>query len=136
MSIEAALTTIIKADVALDAMIGGRLFPDAAPQGTPKPYCLYMVDDLEDPAPSHDGASGWLRGPLPMLIVADTYQEVTEIAPELRRVLNDYSGIVEGVDVDLTFEGETDNESQPVPGTKKRIYLREQTYRAMFGESA
>jgi hypothetical protein len=132
MSFEAALVSIIKADETLNAMVSGRVHPLLAVQGKPRPYLAYHIDDLEDPSPTHTGPSGWLRGEFSIVIVADTYEAVTEITPEVTRVLQGYEGTSEGVEVAwIKFDSQTDVEQDPTPGTTTPVRVRQQTYRQM-----
>lgn len=85
-----------------------RIYYVSAPQDVTLPYIVFFkVSALREH--SHDGASGLARIRIQFSIFADTYLEAKEIAQTLQVILQGYSGISEGVNINgIFYENETD----------------------------
>ncbi len=65
--------------------------------------------------------------------VADTYTACADLSAEVRRVLDGYSGTNKGTTITpLVFDDETEPERGVEPGTERPVFVRTQTYRALY----
>lgn len=94
--IEQALLTALAADATLTAIVGTRIYPVTAPQGTAAAYVTY---EKVTGNPHHDhGGSGNLRwARLSYMCHATTYSQAKAMADAMRNVLDGYRGTLDDV---------------------------------------
>ena len=98
MEIEEALVTYLKAQTGLAALIGAKIYPDEAPQGTTFPYVTY-IDISDIPNHTHDGQDD-LENPIKQFTVhAQGKAAAKAIANQIESAMSDYKGTLSGLDV-------------------------------------
>jgi len=131
---ETSIKTALAGSASLSALVSTRIRPLHVAQKEARPYVAYVVNDREDPSPTHDGPSIFTRITYDVACVADTYEQCAQMSDLVRARLGALDGYVSGgVRVIWTrFQDETDIEQGMVPGAEKPLYMRSQTYRAMY----
>lgn len=96
--IEQALLTALAADAPLTALVGTRIYPVTAPQGTAAAYVTY---EKVTGNPYHDhGGSGNLRwARISYMCHAPTYSQAKAVADAIRDVLDGYRGTLDDVSI-------------------------------------
>ena len=96
MSVEEALVAEVKAAAAVAALVGARVFPQAAPQGTSAAYVTYETV-AKRPALEHGGEMSLTEGRVSFLCHAPTYAAAKGTAAALLAALGGRRGTIQGV---------------------------------------
>lgn len=138
MSFESGLVTVLTGTAGISALVSSRVRPIEGVQGETRPFIAYSLQDEEDPAPTFAGPSTTRRVSFDVICVADTYEACRNLSEQVRDRLKLYAGSPSGASVAIRWtklETQTDVEQATAPGTEKPIYVRSQTYRAMYRAS-
>lgn len=138
MSFESGLYTLLSGTSAISSIVGTRIRPIEASQGETRPFLAYTLQDDEDVSPTHAGPSTTRRVSVDVVSVADTYEACRALAEAVRDRLKYYAGTPSGSSVAIRWtkmETQTDIEQAVPPGQEKPLYVRSQTYRAMYRAS-
>ncbi len=101
MSSTEAVRQLMIDTAAIFAVVGNRIFPMRAPQGTPYPYCLYELQDGE-PFRHLTGQSNIGHERITLSIWTKSYDEARTALEAIRDNLNGFRGAV-----DITGGGTT-----------------------------
>lgn len=98
MNIDAALRAYLLTKADLTALIGTKIYPDEAPQGTALPYVTYIdVSDIKQH--THDGQLPDEQPIKQYTVYAATKSQSKVIAELIKAALKDQSGVFSGVTV-------------------------------------
>jgi hypothetical protein len=104
---EQLLVNELQATPAVTALVGTRIYPQAAPQGTTANYVTYEATVM--PVQAHDGSGGLYRGRVSYLCHSVTYANAKATAAAISAALDGFSGTMQGVYVGaLLWEMEAD----------------------------
>src|SRR3989304_3050319 len=98
--IEKALFTHVTTDTAIAALIGQRLFPNKIPQGQPLPAAEY-TQSKGDRVHHMEGPAGMVDSEYTIICYGESYSSAKTLAEAVRKRMDGYSGIVEGVTIDV-----------------------------------
>lgn len=98
LSIEQALYKELVATAGVVALVGTRVYPVQAPQGTSLPYVTYEVLRAH-PIQEHSGSGGLNGLRISYLCHAPTYAGAKGIAAAIRAAFEGRSGTVQGVSI-------------------------------------
>lgn len=135
MSFESGLYTVLTGTSGISALVSSRVRPIEGSQGETRPFLAYSLQDDEDASPTYTGPSTTRRVSVDIVAVADTYEACRALAEAVRERMKLYAGTPSGSSVAIQwtrFESQTDIEQAVPPGTEKPLYVRSQTYRAMY----
>lgn len=102
MAIGKAIKARLTAHAGTDALVDGRIYPEEAPQGPTYPLIVYQVIG----APRTyvmGGATGEVDADVQIDCYAGTYEEVGDLATQVRLALNFFAGTSGGVVVERVF---------------------------------
>ena len=107
MRIEEALVTWLRGLPALAALVGTRIYPAKAPQGTTAAYIVYDMLGGED-VTAHDGFTGLRTGRISFSCGAGSYALAKSVAEAVRMALAGFRGSLSGLTVSIPqgFEDE------------------------------
>jgi hypothetical protein len=129
--IEEAIRALLLADATVAAIVGRRVRPMLAGPHDKRPYLVYSTDI--ETIPTYGGTSAFRRSTLTLSSIADSHEDCRELAGELRRILDGYSGTTTGVQIVPCFlQDESEVEQGVEPGTERPVYVRTQTYRVLY----
>jgi hypothetical protein len=137
MGLEAGIRTALAGDAGIAAVVGSRVRPLHLAADDARPYVTYTVTEREtfptlSGEPAEHKAAEWEVG-----IFADDYDTVVTLSDLIRDRLDQLADTVAGVEfAPCEFRGETDVEEATPEGEESPIYLRVQTYRALYKVSA
>jgi hypothetical protein len=94
-TVEQALYKELVATAQVAALVGTRIYPQAAPQGTTADYIVYELVAAQV-AHDHSGAGGWTDTRLSYLCHASTYGAAKAIATAVRAALDGRRGSFQG----------------------------------------
>lgn len=104
-----AIYTILSGNATLTAQVSTRIYPADAPQTTANPCVIYEISGQE-PEYSKEGAATVIYTNLEVDVFADSYRQSRSIADLIKSALDQYSGTVNGHNIDLVqWEGTTDS---------------------------
>ena len=138
MSFESGLFTLLSSTTAISNLVAARIRPIEASQGETRPFIAYTLQDDEDVSPTFAGPSTTRRVSVDIVAVADTYEACRALAEAVRDRLKLYAGTPTGSSVSIRWtkmETQSDIEQAIPPGQEKPLYVRSQTYRAMYRAS-
>jgi hypothetical protein len=105
--VEEALTTKLRADATVAALVGSRIYPVKAPQATTSAYLVYDLLGGEDHT-AHDGFGGLRSGRISYSCCAPKYGEAKAVAEAVRGALAGWKGVQSGLEIAVpqTYEDE------------------------------
>lgn len=107
MRVEEALTAKLRGTTAVGALVGSRIYPGKAPQGTTVAYVVYDLLGGENVG-AHDGFSGLRSGRISFSCCAPRYGEAKAVAEAVRLALAGWRGVQGGLEISVpqVFEDE------------------------------
>jgi hypothetical protein len=105
--IEEALAAKLRSTPGVSALVGSRIYPARAPQGTTAAYVVYDLLGGENVS-AHDGFGGLRSGRISFACCAPKYGEAKAVAEAVRLALAGWRGTLGGLDVSIpqAFEDE------------------------------
>lgn len=100
MTIEQALFTHITTDSTIAALMGLRLYPNKIPQGQPLPAAQY-TQQAGKREHTMQGPAGMVDSEYTIICYGTTYAAAKELAEAVRKRMDGFSGVVEGVTIDV-----------------------------------
>jgi len=97
-SVEQMLVKELQATAGVVALVGARIYPQAAPQGTTADYVTYELVS-GNPIQDHGGSGGLYRARISFLCHSATYANAKAAAAAIRAVLDGFRGTMQGVSV-------------------------------------
>ncbi len=97
-TVEQMLVKQLEATSGVTALVGTRIYPQAAPQGTTADYVTYELVTGR-PVQDHGGSGGLHRARVSFLCHAATYANAKAVATAIRAVLDGFRGTMQGVSV-------------------------------------
>lgn len=97
-----AIHKLLKDDAAVNLSVGTKIYPVAAPQRTRIPFIVY-ADDGTDQNRSKDGTGSLQIKDIGIDVYAPSYQNAHTIANQVKEVLKDYAGTVEGIEIEEIY---------------------------------
>lgn len=131
MDIYDALVAKLKATAALTALVGTRIYPNGAPQGSLPAVFYLTVDDIK--LYTHDGISAQESPNIQFTVYADTVNQAAAVAEQIRTALHGYTGTLSGITVQIirlinelpsSYEMET-----------KRVYTHDLEFEVVYERS-
>ncbi|QDU62170.1 hypothetical protein Pan216_30370 [Planctomycetes bacterium Pan216] len=110
MSATKALRAKLIADATVSGLVGTRIYPSEAPEGAPRPYVVYEVEDEDLGAQPNDKLT---RMSLETRCVAGSYGEAEELAKALKDALHGFRGTVADVFFGGVFRRSNRDEHTP-----------------------
>jgi hypothetical protein len=93
MSVEQAVVQLLKADTAVAALVGTKIYPQIAPQNKVYPYIIYHL--VTQTVLRHLGSASNLNYERQQLdLYADTYEEVKDLEEKVFQALDGFRGLV------------------------------------------
>lgn len=109
MSAEQIVHTLLAGDAGVSALVGARIYPVEAPQGTATPFLVYQHLSASDVDPITALAGGTItRAVISITAVAGEYPTVKSVLAAVRTALRFASGVVAGkrvVSIELDIVG-------------------------------
>ena len=107
MRIEEVLTARLRTDPGVSALVGNRIYPGKAPQGTTSAYIVYDLLGGENVG-AHDGFTGLRSGRISFASCAPKYGEAKAVAEAVRLALAGWRGVQGGLEISVpqVFEDE------------------------------
>lgn len=107
MRIEEALSTKLRSTAAVSALVGNRIYPGKAPQGTTSAYVVYDLLGGENVG-AHDGFTGLRSGRISFACCAPKYGEAKAVAEAVRLALAGWRGVQGALEISVpqVFEDE------------------------------
>lgn len=96
-TVEQMFAKQLQATAGVTTLVGTRIYPQAAPQGTTADYVTYEFSG--NPIQAHDGSGGLHRGRISFLCHATTYANAKAVAAAIRVALDGFRGTMQGVSV-------------------------------------
>lgn len=135
MNLGAAIRSTLMADSEVFAAVADRIRPDELAQGDSFPAVLIEIEE-EDPLAMLSQAGGLQKAKVLISVFAATKAESRSIARRVRTALESEGGFeVEGLEIDLTFEGRKNGFSADDDGADTGIYFSENEFEVWFEES-
>ncbi len=100
MRIEEALATKLRNTESVSALVGNRIYPTKAPQGTKDAYIIYDLLGGADVA-GHDGWGQLRTGRISYTCLAPTYGAAKAVAEVVRLTLTGFRGVLSGLTVSI-----------------------------------
>lgn len=142
MTGEQAIYVRLMGQSSITALIGDRVYPNAAPQKSDAEILPYVVYHAVDKTHEHHmkGSSGVCWSRVQLDIFAGTYARVKQVAEAIRLVLQGFSGVVTvgttPVRIDSCFLNlELDEYDAPIDGGQKGRHRVIQDYRVGYYEA-
>jgi hypothetical protein len=133
--IEKALFTRITSDSTIAALMGLRLFPNKIPQGQPLPAAEYK-QKAGKRQQSMSGPLGMVDSQYTITCYGVNYSVAKELSEAVRKRLDGFRGIVEGITIDLIILIDELDVPEFKPGTDiLNRYGKELTFVVWFKES-
>lgn len=105
MAVEQVLVKELLANAGVATLVGTRIHPQVAPQGTAQPYVTYEMAS-SNPQHDHSGAAGLWAVRLSYLCHAQTYAGAKAVAAAIRSALDGRRGTIQGEAVKGILESE------------------------------
>ena len=96
-TVEQMLVKELQATAAVTALVGTRIYPQVAPQGTTADYVTY--EGSGNPIQDHGGSGGLYRARVSFLCHSATYANAKAVAAAIRAALDGFRGTMQGVSV-------------------------------------
>ncbi|MVN78922.1 DUF3168 domain-containing protein [Hymenobacter sp. HMF4947] len=96
----ALLNSLLSQAPAVVALVGKRIYPLVAPQGTPRPYCCYQLINRGPEAGSSKTCQLGDVARVQLSLFADTYEQLAVLTSAFRTVL-DYAEPEPGVSLEI-----------------------------------
>jgi len=133
--IEKALFTHITTDSTITALMGTRLFPNKIPQGQPLPAAEYK-QEAGKREHMMSGPAGMVDSQYTITCYGSTYAAAKELAEAVRKRLDGFRGVVEGITIDVMMLIDELDKPEFKPGTDiLNRYGKELTFVVWFKES-
>ena len=100
MRIEEALATRLRETAGVNALVGTRIYPTKAPQGTKAPHIIYDLLGGADVA-GHDGWESLRTGRISYTCLAPSYGSAKAVAEVVRLALTGFRGNLSGLTVSI-----------------------------------
>jgi hypothetical protein len=95
MSAAQVVFSLLSNDVQTTASVGGRIFPDVAPQDEPRPAIVYqIISVIPNNTQGANGQSSLDMSRVQITIGATTRKQADQIAANVKRVLNYVNNVV------------------------------------------
>ena len=109
MSLNTAIFKMLSEDPAINAIVNTRVYPSVIPQKTALPAIIYS-QDTNEPTNVKQNPSTLDVIRMEIDCFADTIVECDQLAKDIRRVLDRFSGTVENVVIDSVTFMDEDND--------------------------
>ena len=96
-TVEQMFVKQLQATSGVTALVGTRIYPQAAPQGTTADYVTYEVSG--NPIQDHGGSGGLYRARVSFLCHTATYANAKAVAAAIRAAVDGFRGTMQGVSV-------------------------------------
>jgi len=93
-----AIFNLLSTDASVAAIVGTKIFPAIAPQGTDVPFIVYE-ERLSDPLITKEGPVQRDYVTLEIVAIDKTYRNAIILGNKIRQRLNGYKGTVAGVNI-------------------------------------
>jgi hypothetical protein len=131
--IETGIKDTLLADSSVTAILGTRLRPMAAGAPEVKPYATYQVTDRKTDAALDGTIADYRTIEFELGIYGDSFNSVMDASDACRDRLDQFGGTTSGVEfAPCEFESETDVEEVTTDGQELPVYVRVQTYKALY----
>jgi hypothetical protein len=132
--LETGIRDALLAQAGITNLVGRRIRPLVVGQGdSPRPYLTYQVTGRTTEALLDGTVIDYRKAEWEIGIYADTYGAVMDLSDLVRDRLDQLGETVSGVEfAPAQFDSETDVEQVTPDGQEKPVYLRVQTYRALY----
>ncbi|MCK4624072.1 MAG: DUF3168 domain-containing protein [Phycisphaerae bacterium] len=133
--IEDAIYYLLANDATVAGLVGTRIFPGYAKEGTAVPYIVYSRISA-DHDESTEGSSGLGIARYQFSCVDDSMRGIAALAEAVRKELQDYTGTVASTCIHTVHaQGETDGSAvQETPGGETFLHVRECDFELWFDE--
>jgi len=132
-----ALRAILAADANVTALVGTRIYPNRARQGSPQPYVTYNTVTGESimSTASHSGLGNQT---FQVDVWDDDYADAHDAAEKIRLALQDYTGTISGVAIQDCFAdgGPRDDLGVFADGRETSLARVSRDYKIWFAEAA
>lgn len=123
MTLEASLSSFLKDDAAIAAIVSNRVYPGIIPQGSDQPAIVYAKSS-RDRQQLFCGTAGLMNTQISIDSYATTYRESVLLANAVTDALQDFSGMMGTTDVPRVFLTNELDLSDIEPG----LYRQSQTW--------
>jgi hypothetical protein len=136
--LETAIRTAILTAPGVAAIVGDKVRPLVLAPGTARPYVTFHVTGRETMDTLADGPGEYRKAEFEVGILADTYDQMMALSDKIRDRLDGYGVAASStsVEMDAEYDSETDVEQAIPEGRDVPVYLRVQTYKALYRSAA
>ena len=136
-ALETAIRNALAADAGIVGIITGptglRLRPLSLDAREPRPYVTYKVTSDKSDVGLDGSIGDYSNAEFVLGIFSDDYEVAMDLSDRVRRRLDGFGQTVSGVEfAPCEFDDQTDIEEATPEGQEIPIYLRLQTYRALY----
>jgi len=108
MEVGKAIFKILKDNSDVNALVGTRIYPMVARQGTDFPFIIYDVLS-DDPTDYKEGVSSLDTTSIMVSVYSETYSQAADLAKKVRTALDRQSGTIDGIKVQsIKYDGYND----------------------------
>lgn len=133
MSAEKVIYALLKADPALAALVGDRIYPGFVPMGKPLPALAYnQVSRVESSKLGLRGGTVVVRSRIEVTAQAKTYPSKKAVLDAVRAACKNRQGLIAGVEVDSVL---VDTTGPDLRDDDAGIEMQSQDFRVTFHEA-
>ncbi|TXH43408.1 MAG: DUF3168 domain-containing protein [Desulfurellales bacterium] len=134
MSIEERLRSILIADTAITNLVGQRIRPDELAEGDTYPAILISIDD-EDPLAMLSQVGGLQKATINITALSQLKTQARTIAKKVRACLDGFDDVVDGVEIEATFEKRENGFDHDDDGEDTGVYFSNCVFEIWWDES-
>lgn len=133
MSAEKVIYALLRADAALAALVGERIYPGFIPMGTPLPALAYnQTSRLESNKVALRGGSVVVRSRIEVTAQAKTFPAKKAVLDAVRAACRNRSGVIAGVSVNSVL---VDTTGPDMTDAAAGLEMQSQDFRVTFTEA-
>lgn len=134
MSIEERLRTILIGDTAITTLVGDRIRPDELAQEDSYPAILITINE-EDPLAMLSEVGGLQKATINVTALSETKSQARTIAKKVRARMDQLPEVVDGVQIDATFEKRENGFDHDDDGADTGVYFSNCIFEIWWDES-
>lgn len=134
MSIEERIRAILVGDTDITDIVGARVRPDELAEDDTFPAILFTIDE-EDPLPMLSEVGGLQKAKLEVVALSETKLQARTIAKKVRASMDGIKTVVDGVEIDATFEKRESGFDHNDDGEDSGVYFSTCVFEVWWDES-
>ena len=134
MSIEERLRTHLVGDTAITALVADRVRPDELAQEDSYPAIIITIDE-EDPLAMLSDIGGLQKATIHVTALSETKSVARTIAKKVRDRMDQLPEVIDGVEIDATFEKRENGFDHDDDGEDTGVYFSSNVFEIWWDES-